>query len=69
MSIFQRLSQQILEIDKVSTGTSLSTSTSPTAERISPIKAWNKFKKMPSVPSRELKPNWWAGSTIKNIAI
>ena len=46
MSTFKRLSRQILEIDEVTTGASLSTDTSPTTERIAPVKSWNKFRKI-----------------------
>ena len=57
MSTFERLSRQILEIDEVTTGASLSTDTSPTTERIAPVKSWNKSrKKRAPVLSQELEP-------------
>lgn len=48
-----RLSQQIIKIDEVTTSASLSMSTSPTTERITLVKSWNKFRKM-----RVLVPSW-----------
>lgn len=45
MSIFKRLSRQILENDEVTTGTSLSRGTSPTTENTTSVKFWNKSRK------------------------
>jgi hypothetical protein len=46
MSSSERLSRQILEIDEVTIGASLSMRASPTTETIIPVKIWNKFKKI-----------------------
>jgi hypothetical protein len=60
MSIFERLTLYILEIDNVTTCVSLSTGTSPTTKIIVPIKYCNKFKKMRAlVLSQELELGWW----------
>jgi len=68
MSTSERLSRQIIEINEITIGASLSRGTSPTTEKIAPIKSWNKPKKIiwALVPSRGLEP-WWAGSTTRNL--
>lgn len=53
MSISERLNRQILHIDEVTIGGSLSRDTSPTIERIAPVKFRNKFKKIQApIPSQ-----------------
>jgi hypothetical protein len=46
MSTSERLSRQILEIDEIITGASLSMGTSPATQRIVMVKFYNKFRKM-----------------------
>ena len=57
MSTFKRLSQQILEIDEVTTTASLPMGTLPTIERITTVEFWNKSRKMQTpVLNQGLKP-------------
>jgi hypothetical protein len=45
MSIFERLSLQILKIYHVTIGASLSTGMSPTTEKMVPVKSYNNLEK------------------------